>query len=169
MQKYLNSAIFLVFLLIISLPGCGGEAVKEVTGTVIELNYAPTTGEIVGGQWIEIDGYKFTHYETAEEFNKGVNPLPASRFYTIEEAQNTGEEIQLMEPFTPNNIAFFINDYLNQFNQSNPENRDEGFEILNISPQLLLVSGRLRIARVDTSQFTVRSPKDYPVDFYVLD
>jgi hypothetical protein len=169
MKRYLNRIIFFVFILSFSLTSCGGESVKEATGTVIELNYAPTIGEITGGQWIEIDGYRFTHYETHEEYHQGEYSLPATRFYIIEEAQNTGEEIKLMEPFSPINIAIRINEYLHILNDSNPENRDEGFELLNISPQLLLVSGKLRIARKDTTEFTVRSPADYPVEFYALE
>ena len=148
--------------------GCGSPQEKAITGKHIELNFSGINN-IKEGYWIEIDGYRFNHYATTETYESGDFSLPASDFYHEEERQDTGELTKLHEPFTGMDIALRMNIYFNLINETNPLLRGDGFQLRNTSPQLLMLTGRLRVMRADSTEFTIRAHPDYPVPFSLVD
>lgn len=161
-MKY-ATLLLLTFLVSFSLMNCSSESSRNYTGAHVELDFSGP-GEIAGGSWIKVDDIRFEHYDRHSELSTNAFALPATAvFFEVEAGDRAAGGTELLaEPFTRLDIAIRVGNFLSQ----NP-GPDFRYEIS--SPQLMMLTGKLRFRRSDGEPITITLPKDYPVLVSVLE
>ena len=157
MNSSVSNKIKLLLVVSVFFIGCNSNT-NVYTGKTIKLEFAGVN-TIQDQHWIEIDGIKYTHYQSYDLQSQDSYSLPSSK---------SRYEINGVERFEPNN-AFSIALWLNNHIAVNSSN--SGLKKAFIVPDevhQLHVAGILVLHRSDSSEFSVKVPKDYPVKISVI-
>lgn len=159
-SRFTFSGIFLFCLVLVI--GCNSD-VRHYEGKVIELDFN-NVENIKAGTWMKIDDWKFTHVRSMEE---GVNTdLSLPTDYVVIDSSET-QQRAFGSPLNPKNIGLHIGRNLRDINSNRLPEDAPKYTIPN--PGLLAVIGVLRVAKTDSSSFTVITPEDYPIHIRVLE
>lgn len=156
-MKSLKLVIYLIF--IITLSSC--DQTKQYTGKVIEFDFN-NVENISPDLWMEIDEWRFEHVASLEE---GVNtefPLPTD--YII--VDDSREDRDFGTPLEPRSVGTHMARNLREINTERLSEDSSKYTIIN--PGLIAVAGILKLAKVDSSEITVKVPKSYPIAIRVL-
>lgn len=155
--------IIVVFLLLIIFSiSCNRPDQVEYSGELIEIDFK-NVENIQSGLWIKFDEWKFTHVESIDEGNLVDFPLPTD-YIIFDRPEN--RDRPLGTPVNPTHIGLHIGRHLRDINLNKLE---EGVPKYNIpNPGLLSAIGVLRIAKTDSSAFTITVPADYPIPIRVI-
>lgn len=155
-------ALFWFTSFLIGSCGNGGNGYKNYRGTLIELDFR-NIEEIDDHAWIEIDGVRYTHYQNFEEAYKDEFSIPASRtkYYISKDG------ITKTQKYAPNS-DFSIAIALGNFVDLVHSKRDSTLARVKLDQRFLMHTfGILLIQRPDSTEFTIRTSKDYPVKITV--
>ncbi|WP_234567039.1 hypothetical protein [Rhodohalobacter sp. 614A] len=110
------------------------------------------------GDWIEIDGVRFSHVKAFEEVNEQKLTLPASRI--TRGAQQSQRDNT--NPFPSLNIGYLLATYLHDINKEEQlmMEHDHTYKILN--PDLVYALGKLQFMRVDSTKVHIKTSSNYP-------
>ncbi len=143
-KKNILSLIYFVSILMIS---CAPNS-EVYSGSVIELDFS-RVDQIQENEWIEIDGYKFTHYAIPESKKENEYPLPATIIKT--DTTENADKIRV----NTRTIARRLGLYLNKISEGS-----NGYNI--ISPEKIQFEGALVFTKKDSSEIKIRTSADYP-------
>jgi hypothetical protein len=128
----------------------------------IEFSLSGTT-TIEHGDWIEIDGLRFTHTNRLDRLNESLFLLPAS--YTV--ASEDPQYSQLSEPVPGISIAIVFASLIHSVNRTNPvDNLEHSYTLLN--PSLIHLSGKVSVTRTDSLLPVVETSEGYPVQIRAI-
>lgn len=153
-----NKSISALLLLLIFIVGCNSS--KTYEGHSIEFDYAKVE-EVNAGNWIKIDGRKFTHVRTMKEGDSLQYSLPSTYIVVDSTSERT-----YGTPLSPRNIGIYLVRYL-QFINREELSQDEGKYRFG-DQGVLSVTGKLVLQKTDSSLIRLETTKDYPVPIKVL-
>ncbi|MCC5914748.1 MAG: hypothetical protein JJU46_10270 [Balneolaceae bacterium] len=150
-----NSILIILFLAFIS---CKPGDVQEKGFT--QINYS-NVQSLEAGDWIEIDGVRFTHVDRFEELDSLEYAIPSS-------AVVTDETSELKEPIPGITVAMLLGGRLQRLNreQSGSESDKNTYHILN--PALIQVRGVLNFTRSDSTVATIKTSEGYPAEIRTI-
>lgn len=110
------------------------------------------------GDWIEIDGVKFSHVKAFEEVDEQLFTLPASRITRGAQRSQTG----YTEPFPSLNIGYTLAAYLHNINKNEglTVKHSHTYKILN--PDLMHALGKLQFMHADSTIIQIKTSSNYP-------
>ena len=155
------SLIFLISTVILMLAsGCESNANQYEAVEIDFLNVRT----LEAGDWIEIDGVRFTHVKEFEKVEEVPFSLPASRITRGLQRRNP----DYSEPFPSLNIGYILAGYINDINKEDElmVNHDHTYTILN--PDLIQALGKIQFIRTDTSGISIETSPDYPVQIRTI-
>ena len=150
-KKY--QGIFLVLCFLFLIVGCI-QSDERYEGVEIDFLHVDTLKE---GDWIEIDGVRFTHVKAFEDVKEQDLTLPASRITKGEERREG-----YTEPFPSLNIGYLLSSYLYNINKEGGLGVDHNYTYKIIDPDLMHALGKVRIMRGDSSKIQIVTSENYP-------
>jgi|AntRauTorcE11897_2_1112592.scaffolds.fasta_scaffold02277_3 hypothetical protein len=150
-NKYSGIILALGFLFLMA--GCT-ESDYSFEAVEIDFLHVDTLKE---GDWIEIDGVRFTHVKAFEDVQEQEFTLPASRI------TRGGERREgFTEPFPSLNIGYLLASYLYNINKDDGLSADHNHTYKIIDPDLMHALGKVRIMRGDSSKIQIVTSENYP-------
>lgn len=157
-MRFKKDLVFYLFVLMLLVQGCGMNT-NTYSGKKIKLEFAGVS-DIPNEAWIKVDGIKYTHYGDYDLQAQDSYSLQASKSKYTVQGQNRSEQ---NNPFT---IA------LNLSNNLSFNSKKEDYSLAMVVPEqtyLLHIAGTLILSRADSTEFTIETPKEYPVKISVID
>jgi hypothetical protein len=136
-----------IFLVILA-AGC--EDKKAIQGSVVTIDYRDAS--ISGGDWVQIDSFRFKHIGKRSEAGKVKYPLPSN-----EVSVKLGKGRKKARDFNPKIYPTYIAKHLQKANESLKE--EEKYVVMNRF--LMSYKGVLKLAKKDSSRITISVSKNY--------
>ncbi len=151
-MKHLNLFFFSITILLIS--SCKMNSTQK---GYVELNFSSSTS-IEHGDWIEIDGLRFTHINRLDHLDELPLSLPAS--YTL--VSDDPQYSQLKEPVPGISIAIVFASLIHDINRTVAvDDLEHKYTVLN--PSLIHLNGRVFVTRADSLMPAIETSEGYPV------
>ncbi|WP_440999189.1 hypothetical protein [Fodinibius sp. SL11] len=149
------------YLLLVLIVGCTSLNHESYEGKKIEINYLHKDG-FIEGDWIEIDGFKFTHLERMNNVMDNNYAVPTSEVIK----DSLGPEKVFKSDFNSLSIAIML---ANKLEKRSESDQDSSENLLITNKPLLMTNGKLRIMKKDSTIFRVQTSKNYPAEIEVLE
>lgn len=162
-SRLISTKILLIFFcisLLMFYSGCNN--VQTYEGRVIEVDFQ-NMDDIQDEEWIEVDGIRYTHYEHFQKVYKDEYSVPASRevYYLV---KGDNQNVKKFAPVSDFTIAIALGNFIDLAHSK----RDTTLARVKINQRYLMHTfGKLVLQRPDSTEFTVRTSKDYPADITV--
>jgi len=151
MKKLFSLSIVLTIAFLIT--NCS-KPTKKFNGKVIQIDYSNVEA-IKDSSWIKVDGWKFMHFRSVKIGKQNEYSLPAS--YAI---LNDEDERPVGTDINSYGMGLYIARNLNDINKTKLKDNSPKFRIIN--PRLISVKGIIKIAKTDSSSFSIEVPTNYP-------
>lgn len=135
------------FLLLVSL-SC--EEDNRKVGSVIRIDYQGA--KIKGGEWVQIDSFRFNHIEKRSDARNIKYPIP-SNTVTV----SSGLPEKRKRDYNPKTFPVYIAKNIQKINKKLPKKK----EYLVVDRFLMSYKGELKIIKKDSSKISVRTSKKY--------
>jgi hypothetical protein len=135
------------FLLLVSL-SC--EEDNRKVGSVIRIDYQGA--KIKGGEWVQIDSFRFNHIEKRSDAKSIKYPIP-SNTVTV----SSGLPEKRKRDYNPKTFPIYIAKNIQKINENLPKKK----EYLVVDRFSISYKGELKIIKRDSSKISVKTSKKY--------
>jgi hypothetical protein len=151
-MKHFNLFFFATTIILIS--SCKMNTTQK---GYVEINFS-SSSSIEHGDWIEIDGLRFSHINRLDRLDDTPFSLPAS--YTV--VSDDPQYSQLKEPVPGISIAIVLASLIHDINRTYPVD-DLEYKYTVLNPSLIHLNGRVFVTRADSLMPAIETSKNYPV------
>ena len=142
--KTILSFLFLLFVLL----SCEGDHQK--VGNVVRIDYQGA--KIEGGEWVQVDSFRFRHIKKRGEAKRTKYPIPSS-----EVTVDSGLSREKKRDYNPKTFPIYVAKNIQKINKNLPKNK----EYLVTDRFLMSYAGELKIVKRDSSMIRINTSKNY--------
>lgn len=136
-----------LFFLLVSL-SC--EEANRKIGSVVRIDYQGA--KIKGGEWVQIDSFRFSHIEKRSDAKNMKYPIPSSKVIV-----DSGIPEKRKRDYNPKTFPIYISENIQIINKKIPKKE----EYLIKNRFLMSYKGILKIVKKDSSKISVKTSKEY--------
>ncbi|WP_263841038.1 hypothetical protein [Salinibacter sp.] len=140
-------ALSFFFLLLVSL-SC--EEDNRKVGSVIRIDYQGA--KIKGGEWVQIDSFRFNHIEKRSDAKNIKYPIPSNTVTVSSEMSKKRKR-----DYNPRTFPVYIAKNIQKINKKIPKKK----EFLVVDRFSMSYKGELKIIKRDSSKIILKTSKNY--------
>lgn len=146
-------ALLCIFILLVSL-SCKNN--NQKIGSVIRIDYQGA--KIKGGEWVQIDSFRFEHIKKRSDAEKIKYPVPSNEVIV-----RAGLPKKRKRDYNPKTFSIYVAKNIQKINKKIPKRK----EYLIADRFLMSYAGELKIIKRDSSDIIVKTSPNYDANVTV--